>query len=79
MFIFATLFLSVRGLVSDRARLATENLAFRQQLAVLKRRMPRPKIRRGDRVFWVWLVRLWADWRTVLAVVQPETVVRWHR
>ena len=51
MCIFASLFLFVRGLVSDRARLATENLALRQQLAVLNRAMPRPKIRRGDRVF----------------------------
>ena len=43
MFILATPFLYVRGLVSDRVRLAAENLALRQQLAVLNRRMPRPR------------------------------------
>ena len=79
MFVFGTLFPFVRGLVSDQARLAAENLALRQQLAVLKRTTPRPKIRRSDQIFWVWLSRLWAEWRVALVVVKPETVVRWHR
>ena len=30
-------------------------------------------------MFWVGLARLWGDWREALHVVQPETVVRWHR
>jgi transposase InsO family protein len=62
-----------------RAALAAENLALRQQLAVLKRTTPRPKLRWRDRLFWVWLARLWAGWRKVLVLVQPETVLRWHR
>jgi hypothetical protein len=33
----------------------------------------------GDRLFWVWLSRLWRDWRSVLVIVKPETVVAWHR
>jgi putative transposase len=33
----------------------------------------------ADRIFWVWLSRLWADWSSVLAIVKPETVIRWHR
>ena len=69
----------VRGLMADRARLALENLALRQQLAVLKRTTPRLTIPRWDRVFWVWLSRLWAGWRFVLVLGQPETVIRWYR
>ncbi len=33
----------------------------------------------ADRVFWNLLSKIWADWRSTLHVVQPETVVRWHR
>ncbi len=78
MCIVMGMLLFLRGLVSDRARLAAENLALRQQVAVLKRTNPRPTLRRRDRVFWAWLARLWGEWRSVLAIVQPETVVRWH-
>jgi hypothetical protein len=39
----------------------------------------RPKLRAVDRGFWVWLSRVWADWRSVLIIVQPETVIAWHR
>ncbi len=51
MSLFTALYLFVRGLLADRARLAAENLALRQQVAVLKQRNPRPKLRRRDRVF----------------------------
>jgi hypothetical protein len=59
--------------------LATENLVLRQQLAVLKQRHPRPRLTDADRLFWVILSRTWSDWRETLHIVQPETVVRWHR
>jgi hypothetical protein len=39
----------------------------------------RPRLHRRDRIFWVWLSRLWRGWRSSLLVVQPETVIRWHR
>jgi transposase InsO family protein len=32
-----------------------------------------------DRVFWVWLSRLWNDWRSALLILKPETVIAWHR
>ncbi len=54
-----------------------ENAALRQQLAMYDRR--RPKIQDSDRLFWVWLVRIWPRWRGVVVAVRPETVVRWHR
>jgi putative transposase len=31
------------------------------------------------RLFWVWLSRLWTDWRSALLIVKPETVIAWHR
>ncbi len=63
----------------SRALLAAENLALRHQLTVLQRSVKRAKLRPRDRVFWVWLSRLCPDWRSWLVIVQPETVVRWHR
>src|SRR5262245_64693103 len=62
-----------------RRNLALENLALRQQLAVFKRRHPRPKLQPTDRLFWVWLSKLWADWQAALIIVKPETVIAWHR
>jgi hypothetical protein len=55
-----------------------ENLALRQQLATLAVRR-RPSLRPVDRAFWVILRRVWAPWRSVLVIVEPDTVVRWHR
>ena len=69
----------VRALLSNRAVIAAENLALRHQLGVLQRSVKRPQLRRLDRILWVWLSRLWADWRSSLLIVKPETVVRWHR
>ncbi len=68
-----------RQIFQSRAELAAENLALRQQLAVLQRSVKRPRLRRRDRIFWIWLSRLWRGWRSSLIVVQPETVLRWHR
>ncbi len=71
--------LLIRALLRYRTDLAAENLALRQQLAVLERQAKRPKLRRRDRIFWVWLSRLWLGWRSVLVIVEPSTVVRWHQ
>jgi transposase InsO family protein len=66
-------------MLRPRAAVATENLALRQQLAVYHRQRPRPKLKISDRVFWTWLARCWTDWKSALVIVQPDTVVRWHR
>ncbi len=60
-------------------QLALENLALRQQLAVYKRRLPRPKLRATDRLFWVELAKIWTGWRQSLVIVTPDTVLRWQR
>jgi putative transposase len=60
-------------------QLALENLALRQQLAVYKRTVARPRLRISDRLFWVGLTKVWAGWRRSLVFVTPETVLRWQR
>ena len=70
---------TARSSLRSRRALALENLALRQQLAVLGRRVTRPKLSPIDRAFWVALARLWPDWRTALTLVKPATVIGWHR
>ena len=65
--------------VPSRGSLILENLALRQQLAVYKRSVKRPRLRQTDRIFWVWLSRCWAGWRSVIDIVRPKTVLAWHR
>ena len=79
MSVLRVFFSLIRNILADRAELVTENLALRQQLAILKHKSKRPRLRKRDRVFWVWLSCLWPKWRRVLLIVQPETVVRWHQ
>ena len=55
------------------------DLALRQQLSVLSRRHPRPRLTSVDRFFWVMLRRTWLGWTDALIVVKPDTVMGWHR
>ena len=64
--------LFLRAMLVPKAQLVVENLALRQQLAVLKHSVKRPKLRPRDRVFWVWLSRFWSNWRSALILVQPD-------
>jgi putative transposase len=73
------LFLLFARSYRSRRDLLLENLALRQQLEVLARRNPQLRLAQSDRLFWVALRRLWPGWRRALILVQPETVVRWHR
>lgn len=73
------IFIFLRSLLRCQAELATENLALRPQLAVLQRQSKRPRLRKRDRIFWVWLAKFWKGWRSVLLIVQPDTLVGWHR
>jgi hypothetical protein len=66
-------------LLRARRSLLLENLALRQQLAVLKHRHPRPRLDLLDKLFWVAVRRFWSRWQQSLIAVTPETVVRWHR
>jgi putative transposase len=66
-------------LCAGQRQLALENLALRQQFAVYKRTVPRPRLRTMDRLVWVGLARVWAGWRQALVIVSPDTVLRWQR
>ena len=79
MGILQAVWLFVRGFFAVRAALAAENLALRHQMVVLQRSVKRPKLRKRDRIFWSWLSRIWKGWRSALLIVQPGTVVAWHR
>ena len=77
--IILSFFVAIRVFFRSRSDTALEVLALRQQLAVLKRKRPRPKLNSWDRLFWTSLRQCWSRWPDVLVLVKPDTVVGWHR
>jgi len=69
----------LRAILGNSAVVTLENVALRHQLAVMHRSIRRPRLRRRDRIFCVWLSRLWPGWRSSLVVVRPATILAWHR
>ena len=69
----------LRLIFRNKQDIILENLALRHQLAVQQRCIKRPKIENSDRIFWVWLSRIWNDWRSSLIIVKPPTVISWHK
>jgi putative transposase len=69
----------LRAMLFGSATIALENLALRHQLVVLQRSVRRPRLSRWDRILWAWLSRRWTGWRSSLVIVQPATVLAWHR
>jgi putative transposase len=76
-----TLLFSLQDCFRSRAVLQAEILALRHQLLIFERssRGHNLRLRWTDRALWVWLSRLWNDWRSALLMVKPETVIAWHR
>ena len=74
-----TILRSAVSALGPRRDLALENLALRHQLAVLHRQSMLPQFEDQDRLFWIGLKRVWPRWSEVLQLVQPATVVKWHR
>jgi transposase InsO family protein len=68
-----------RDVVRSRTELVAENAFLRQQLIVLQRHVPHPRFRAGERVTLVLFARLARGWRSALLLVQPATLLRWHR
>src|SRR4030081_843057 len=63
-----------------KARLEAEIIMLRHQLTVLRRRFPsKPKLAVPDRLLFVWLYRLFPLVLNAITIVQPETIIRWHR
>ena len=78
--LFVALFALVASSFRSRAALQGEILALRHQLAVFQKNAPRRlRLHRCDRLLWVVLYRFWSGWRRCLQMVQPDTVLRWHR
>ena len=74
------LFNLIRATVRDREALVAENLLLRHQPGVLARpTRRRPRLCARNELFWIVVRTLCRDWRRHLVVVQPESVIRWHR
>ncbi len=69
---YCLLWIFVRAFFVHRANLAMENLALRQQLAILNRKAARPRLRIRDRWFWMAISKLLPNWRSILLIMQPE-------
>jgi putative transposase len=73
--VFGTLADLTRG----KAELLAENALLRHQLIILRRQIKRPAYRKTDRLLLVLLARMVRTWKQALFLVQPETLLRWHR
>jgi hypothetical protein len=70
----------VADLFKSRCLLEAENLFLRHQLSIaLRRAPPRLRLRGGDGALLVWMTRLRPGLLGMAQVVQPETILRWHR
>ena len=69
----------VHSLFKSHRQLTLENLALRQQLAMLKPSVKRPQVSTADRLFWLLFSKYVEGWRSMLHALHPDTVVRWHR
>jgi putative transposase len=81
LLVLLSLLLGLRDSIRARVALQAEVLALRHQLLVLQRRNQKRRLQLStfDRLLWVWLSRVWADWKSALRIVKPETVIAWHR
>jgi putative transposase len=70
----------IEALVRKDGTPALRNIALEHQLDVaLRPARPRRRLKLTDRILWVWLSRIWSGWRESIRIVQPETVIGWHR
>ena len=80
LILLSALLSTLCSMFRSRAVLELEHIALRHQIGVLKRSArKRPKLTAADRLFWVFLSRVWRDWRSALDIVQPATAIAWHR
>jgi putative transposase len=70
---------TLTDLARSKSELVAENALLRQQLVILRRQMKRPTCTKTDRMLLVLLARMVRTWKQVLFIVQPETLLRWHR
>jgi putative transposase len=77
--LFSALLTFLTTLLRSRLALQLAIVALRHQVAVSQRSISRPRLHATDRLFWVWLSRVWAGWQHALAFVQPRTVIAWQK
>jgi putative transposase len=70
---------TVTDLARSKSELVAENALLRQQLIILRRQVKRPACTKTDRMILVLLARASRAWKQALFIVQPETLLRWHR
>jgi len=70
---------TIADLGRSKSELMAENALLRQQLVILKRQVKRPACTKRDRILLVLLARAVRAWKQTLFIVQPETLLRWHR
>jgi putative transposase len=70
---------TLTDLARSKSELVAENAFLRQQLIILRRQVKRPACTKTDRMLLVLLARMVQSWKQALFIVQPETLLRWHR
>jgi putative transposase len=70
---------TVADLAKEKSELLVENALLRQQLIILHRQVKRPVCKKTDRFLLVLLARMIRSCKQAIFIVQPETVLRWHR
>jgi hypothetical protein len=70
---------TLADLLRGKSELIAENALLRQQLIILRRQVKRPAYRKSERLLLVLLARMVRTWKEALFLVQPETLLRWHR
>jgi putative transposase len=66
-------------LTRSKSELVLKNMLLRQQMIVLRRQVRRPALTERDRVLFVLLASRLRSWKQALVIVQPDTLLRWHR
>jgi putative transposase len=70
---------TLTDLLRGKSELIAENALLRQQLTILHRQIKRPVYKKTDRLLLVLLARMVRTWKQALYLLQPETLLRWHR
>ena len=80
LILLSALLSTLSSMFRSHAALELEHIALRHQIGVLKRSAgKRPKLTAADRLFWVFLSRVWCDWHSALDIFKPATAIAWHR
>src|SRR5262245_28896073 len=78
--LLANFLATLLSLFKSRSELQAEILVLRHQLNVLRRKARHsPRVTSWDRLLFVWLYRLYPSVLAAVAIIEPDTLIRWHR